>query len=329
MDAAALRAAVPRPRARRVPQRGHGRAGAARRRGGRGARRSSRAGRRVAPGALRAAARACTTTARGLRRLLGCAARRRRADDLHERGHRRVLARHGPRARRRDRHLRRGAPRPASGRSTAARASAGRREGGPVRRSSPTPSGRGPPLVACSHVSWVDGARRARRARGGRRVPVAARRRAGRRRGAARHRPARLRRLRRARARSGCAAPTAPGCSTSRPSFRDRLRAIAPTYMSFGRLAPGLDTPLKADAAPLRHAGAGARDVAFALAALERARAPRLAGRARARGPRSPPRSPSGSPSAGATSPRGRRRRSSPGRTADPAPPATRSPPRA
>jgi selenocysteine lyase/cysteine desulfurase len=54
------------------------------------------------------------------------------------------------------------------------------------------------------------------------------------------------------------------------PGFREQLRAIAPSYMSFASSPPGLDTPLKDEAA--RHdTPALAREVvAFSLAAIER-----------------------------------------------------------
>ena len=84
---------------------------------------------------------------------------------------------------------------------------------------------------------------------------------------------ARLRRLRRPPARSGCAAPTAPGCSTCDPEFGERVRTVAPDATSRSRTPPRASTRrCKASARALRHRRCRARWWRSPPAALERAR---------------------------------------------------------
>ena len=148
------------------------------------------------------------------------------------------MAGHRPRAGRRDRLLRPGAPgrdRPAEGGPRA------RRDGAAV------PFARARERGRATHDAGRLLARRlglrrarARRARRGRACPCCSTARRARRR-------ARRRRARSTApptpppARSGCAAPTAPGCSTSRPRWRERIRAVAPSYISFEDTTRGLD----------------------------------------------------------------------------------------
>ena len=177
-------------------------------------------------------------------------ARRRRPDDLDERGPRPRARGARPAAR-----TTRSSPRPTSTPACSARSATLRARRGvasaPCRsRGSPTRVGPRTRLVACSHVSWVD--RRARAGRAGARpsdvpvlldgaqgvgaVPVDVER-------------ARLRLLRGRRARSGCAARSAPGCCGSRPAWRDAARRrSAPTYLNLDEPGAGLDAAPRRDA---------------------------------------------------------------------------------
>ena len=307
MDAAALRAAVPRPRAGRLPERRHGRAGAAPRRSRPRARSSSRAG------------------ARGARRRTSSARFERPQDELRAAyagslgappeevalttstsdGLGRVLAGLDLGPGRRDPHLRRGAP-GLIGPLLHARARRGVDDPhGAAARASPTRSAPSTTLVACSHVGWVVGAVAA----GGlaeRRRPGAPRRRAGRRRGAGRRPRARLRRLRGRRARSGCAAPTArASCGSTRRSASASARSAPATSPS--RTRAGGSTP-RSRRPPPRYdtpslVARGARDSRRRHAACSRRRAGRPSTAARARWPS---RWPSGSrPAAATVAPRG------------------------
>ena len=148
---------VPRPRARRLPQRGHLRAAPAAAARAIGAALGEAVARGSRPGLLRARcstrARACARPTRAARRRR----RRRRADDLDQRRHRARARRTRPARRRRGAHLRRGAPRPA--RAAGRRARAARRSPCARCRSRSIAEAVGPQtrLVACSHVSWVNG----------------------------------------------------------------------------------------------------------------------------------------------------------------------------
>ena len=108
------------------------------------------------------------------------------------------------------------------------------------------------------------------------------------------------------RARSGCAAPTAPGCSTSSRSSASACARSRPSYHSFEDARRGLDSTLRAGGAPLRRAGAAARGGRALAGRARRAARPRTwtpsmaraadlaerfaAGAGRARAARSPPR---------------------------------------
>ena len=225
-----------------------------------------------------------------------------------------VLGRAGPRPGRRDRHLRRRAPgpdRPADRRPPARRDRQARCRSPSSRRPStaqddarrrlareldhgrdrPAGAGRGAVPVI------LDGAQ------GAGAVPVDVQ-------------GARLRRLRRPPARSGCAGPTAPGCSTWSPEFGERVRTIAPDVLLVrGRLARAWTRALRGERAPLRHPARRARRVALSAG---------RAGGARGRGPRRDPRPRRRpgrdvrrprSPRRAARSPRATARRSSPSRT--------------
>ena len=84
-------------------------------------------------------------------------------------------------------------------------------------------------------------------------------------------------------ARSGCAGPTAPGCSTSRPRWRERIRPIAPSYISFEDTTRGLESPYKADARRYDTPSLSREAVALSARRARGARAPRLRRRARPR----------------------------------------------
>ena len=200
--------------------------------------------------------------------VLGCAAEDVALHHLDQRGPRRRARRDGPRAGRRDRDLRQRAPRPArpaaSPRATAASTvrtvplrdvadavgaahDAGRllarRPGSPARSRPPRS-----PSSTCRSCSTAPRAparsRSTSRARAARPTP----------------RPA----------RSGCAAPTGPGCSTSRPAFRERCARSRPSYMSLRR------TPRRARRAAARDAPA-ATTRRRSRARRSRSRSPRLA----------------------------------------------------
>ena len=145
-----------------------------------------------------------------------------------------VLAGHGPRAGRRDRDVRQRAP----GADRAAdRGARPRREvrAVPLRDVADAVGAR-TTLVACSHVSWVTG-EFAPAALGGAGRAGRARRRAGRRRRPARHRARWAARPTRRPARSGCAAPTGPGCCTSRRRSASACARSPPAYLSFEDIA--------------------------------------------------------------------------------------------
>ena len=69
-------------------------------------------------------------------------------------------------------------------------------------------------------------------------------------------------------ARSGCAAPTGPGCCGCDPEFGERVRTIAPGYMAFEDATRGLDRP-SAPAGARFDAPMPREAVAFSLAAYQ------------------------------------------------------------
>ena len=200
--------------------------------------------------ALRAPARAARRAPRRLRRAARLPGRRPGADHLDQRGHGQDPGGDGPRAGRRDHHLRRRAPGPAR---AAAGGQAARRERArgavrPARRRGQPEHHRGRLLARqlAHRRAGTRGARRRRRARDPRRRP-------GRRRDPGRRREAPLRRLRRrrpevaVRRRRHRDALRRPGVPRARARDRARLHRASPTPRSASsrssRPMPAATTP--------------------------------------------------------------------------------------
>ena len=177
-------------------------------------------------------------------------------------------------------------------------------------------------LVVCSHVGWVSGELAPGGARAGRRARDA-RRRAGLRRRAGRRAARSTAPPTPPPARSGCAAADGTGMLYVSPRWRERIRPVAPSYISFEDTTRGLESPYKADARRYDTPSLSREVAALSLGALEvlerhgfdevLAPRPRAGRRARARGSRRP----------ATPSPRAATARSSPGRTPTPRPRAT------